>query len=284
MKIRIATRKSQLALAQTAMVISAIREKFPEVEAEIVRVVTKGDKILDQPLDVIGGKGVFIAEVEQALLRGEADLAVHSAKDLPLRVAAGTTIGAVLKRGDLRDVLVTRKGYTLPAGPNIGTGSLRRRAQCRRLLPDAVFTDLRGNVDTRLNKLYAGQYDGIILAAAGIVRLGLDTDARFDFRCFSADEFVPAPCQGIIAIQSRVNEYVEILSAIDDRETHICFQTERHILQLEDSGCTSPLGAYAVIDNGTLRVVADRTGQRRGIAVGDVSEWETLAHQAWYGA
>lgn len=281
MKIRIATRKSKLALAQTDIVISAIREKFPSVGTEIIHIVTKGDKTLDMPLDAIGGKGVFIAEVEQALISGRADIAVHSAKDLPSQLAEGTTIGAVISRGDLRDVLVTRKGTVLPEIPEIGTGSQRRRAQFLRDHPHAVFSDIRGNVDTRLGKLADGRYDGIILAAAGLQRLGLDKDERFDIRYFSPDEFVPAPCQGIIAIQSRIGEFNDILTAIDHSDTHICFDTERSILQFENSDCSSPMGAYSLIEDGKLYVTVDRKGGGLSKVSGDPSRWAELAHKVW---
>lgn len=243
--------------------------------------MTKGDKTLDKPLDAIGGKGVFIAEVEQALLSGKADIAVHSAKDLPSLLADGTAISAVISRGDLRDVLVTRKGTVLSQTPNIGTGSQRRRVQLLKIYPGAVFSDIRGNVDTRLGKLADGRYDGIILAAAGLQRLGLDKDERFDIRYFPADEFVPAPCQGIIAVQSRVNELSDILAAIDDRDTHICFDTERSILRLEDSDCSSPMGAYSFIDNDGLHVTVDRHSGSLSKCSGPVSEWAELAYEAW---
>lgn len=281
MKIRIATRKSKLALVQTDMVIAAIKEKFPEVTAEIVRIVTKGDKTLDKPLDSIGGKGVFIAEVEQALLSGRADIAVHSAKDLPSQLAEGTAITAVLSRGDLRDALVTRKGTILPEKPDIGTGSQRRRVQFLRNYPDAVFSDIRGNVDTRLRKLAEGQYDGIILAAAGLQRLGLDKDERFDIRYFSADEFVPSPCQGIIAVQSRIGELSSILTAIDHSDTHICFDTERSILRFEDSDCSSPMGAYSFVEDGRLYVTVGRKAGTLSKVSGASSQWAELAYKAW---
>lgn len=280
-KLKIGTRRSKLALVQTEMVISAIKAKFPDIDIETVYIVTKGDKILDKSLSVIGGKGVFIAEIEKALTSGEIDLAVHSAKDLPAELADGTVIGAVLHRGDARDVLVTRKNIPLKNNPVIGTGSQRRKTQFLKIYPDAVFADIRGNVDTRLDKLADGLYDGIILAAAGLKRLGFENDERFDIRYFSTDEFIPSACQGIIAVQSRANEYNDILSLTDDYETHICFDTERKILRLENSDCSSPMGAYSFIDNGRIHIITDRHRTGQGSADGKISEWSELAYKAW---
>lgn len=257
MNIKIGTRKSKLALAQTNMVVNEIKKYFPSINIEVVHFTTKGDKVLNKPLINIGGKGVFVTEIEDALLNKEIDLAVHSAKDLPLKLQDNLTISAVLKRGNYRDTLVTVKGKEIDFSREIiiGTGSNRRKLAFKNLYPNAAFKDIRGNVDTRLNKLYNGEYDGIILAMAGLERLDLLSDSRFTFTPFDYKEFVPAPCQGIIAIESRNNDLTEILSKINHKDTFYSFQTERHILNILNADCGMPLGAYSFVDNNKINVV-----------------------------
>lgn len=257
MNIKIGTRKSKLALAQTNMVVNEIKKYFPSINIEVVHFTTKGDKVLNKPLINIGGKGVFVTEIEDALLNKEIDLAVHSAKDLPLKLQDNLTISAVLKRGNYRDTLVTVKGKEIDFSKEtvIGTGSNRRKLAFKNLYPNAAFKDIRGNVDTRLNKLYTGEYDGIILAMAGLERLDLLSDSRFTFTPFDYDSFVPAPCQGIIAIESRNNDLTEILSKINHKDTFYSFQTERHILNILNADCGMPLGAYSFVENNKINVV-----------------------------
>lgn len=257
MNIKIGTRKSKLALAQTNMVVNEIKKYFPSINIEVVHFTTKGDKVLNKPLINIGGKGVFVTEIEDALLNKEIDLAVHSAKDLPLQLQDNLTISAVLKRGNYRDTLVTVKGKEIDFSRKIiiGTGSNRRKLAFKNLYPNATFKDIRGNVDTRLNKLYNGEYDGIILAMAGLERLDLLSDSRFTFTPFDYKEFVPAPCQGIIAIESRNNDLTEILSKINHKDTFYSFQTERHILNILNADCGMPLGAYSFVENNKINVV-----------------------------
>lgn len=257
MNIKIGTRKSKLALAQTNMVVNEIKKYFPSINIEVVHFTTKGDKVLNKPLINIGGKGVFVTEIEDALLNKEIDLAVHSAKDLPLKLQDNLTISAVLKRGNYRDTLVTVKGKEIDFSREIiiGTGSNRRKLAFKNLYPNATFKDIRGNVDTRLNKLYNGEYDGIILAMAGLERLDLLSDSRFTFTPFDYKEFVPAPCQGIIAIESRNNDLTEILSKINHKDTFYSFQTERHILNILNADCGMPLGAYSFVENNKINVV-----------------------------
>lgn len=257
MNIKIGTRKSKLALAQTNMVVNEIKKYFPSINIEVVHFTTKGDKVLNKPLINIGGKGVFVTEIEDALLNKEIDLAVHSAKDLPLKLQDNLTISAVLKRGNYRDTLVTVKGKEIDFSREIiiGTGSNRRKLAFKNLYPNAAFKDIRGNVDTRLNKLYTGEYDGIILAMAGLERLDLLSDSRFTFTPFDYKEFVPAPCQGIIAIESRNNDLTEILSKINHKDTFYSFQTERHILNILNADCGMPLGAYSFVENNKINVV-----------------------------
>lgn len=257
MNIKIGTRKSKLALAQTNMVVNEIKKYFPSINIEVVHFTTKGDKVLNKPLINIGGKGVFVTEIEDALLNKEIDLAVHSAKDLPLQLQDNLTISAVLKRGNYRDTLVTVKGKEIDFSREIiiGTGSNRRKLAFKNLYPNAAFKDIRGNVDTRLNKLYNGEYDGIILAMAGLERLDLLSDSRFTFTPFDYKEFVPAPCQGIIAIESRNNDLTEILSKINHKDTFYSFQTERHILNILNADCGMPLGSYSFVENNKINVV-----------------------------
>lgn len=257
MNIKIGTRKSKLALAQTNMVVNEIKKYFPSINIEVVHFTTKGDKVLNKPLINIGGKGVFVTEIEDALLNKEIDLAVHSAKDLPLKLQDNLTISAVLKRGNYRDTLVTVKGKEIDFSREIiiGTGSNRRKLAFKNLYPNATFKDIRGNVDTRLNKLYNGEYDGIILAMAGLERLDLLSDSRFTFTPFDYNSFVPAPCQGIIAIESRNNDLTEILSKINHQDTFYSFQTERHILNILNADCGMPLGAYSFVENNKINVV-----------------------------
>lgn len=257
MNIKIGTRKSKLALAQTNMVVNEIKKYFPSINIEVVHFTTKGDKVLNKPLINIGGKGVFVTEIEDALLNKEIDLAVHSAKDLPLKLQDNLTISSVLKRGNYRDTLVTVKGKEIDFSREIiiGTGSNRRKLAFKNLYPNATFKDIRGNVDTRLNKLYNGEYDGIILAMAGLERLDLLSDSRFTFTPFDYKDFVPAPCQGIIAIESRNNDLTEILSKINHKDTFYSFQTERHILNILNADCGMPLGAYSFVENNKINVV-----------------------------
>lgn len=257
MNIKIGTRKSKLALAQTNMVVNEIKKYFPSINIEVVHFTTKGDKVLNKPLINIGGKGVFVTEIEDALLNKEIDLAVHSAKDLPLQLQDNLTISSVLKRGNYRDALVTVKGKEIDFSKEtvIGTGSNRRKLAFKNLYPNATFKDIRGNVDTRLNKLYNGEYDGIILAMAGLERLDLLSDSRFTFTPFDYKDFVPAPCQGIIAIESRNNDLTEILSKINHKDTFYSFQTERHILNILNADCGMPLGAYSFVENNKINVV-----------------------------
>lgn len=257
MNIKIGTRKSKLALAQTNMVVNEIKKYFPSINIEVVHFTTKGDKVLNKPLINIGGKGVFVTEIEDALLNKEIDLAVHSAKDLPLKLQDNLTISSVLKRGNYRDTLVTVKGKEIDFSKEtvIGTGSNRRKLAFKNLYPNATFKDIRGNVDTRLNKLYNGEYDGIILAMAGLERLDLLSDSRFTFTPFDYKDFVPAPCQGIIAIESRNNDLTEILSKINHKDTFYSFQTERHILNILNADCGMPLGAYSFVENNKINAV-----------------------------
>lgn len=262
MTLRIGTRQSRLALAQTEMFELALRQKYPELSVEIVKFTTRGDRILDRPLDRIGGKGVFVEEIEQALRNGEIDAAVHSAKDLPVQLGEGLEISGVLPRGDHRDMLITRKGTELSGRFTVGTGSLRRRMNLSKLYPHAVFADIRGNVDTRLRKLADGEYDAIILAAAGVERLGLSLEG-FSVRKFEHTEFLPAPCQAIIAAECvSGSPAAELVRSVSDQETMLCFNAERGVIEALGADCTVPVGAYSEISGGMLRLtLSDRNGK-----------------------
>ncbi len=246
--IRIGTRGSRLALVQTNMVIDALKRQYQSLQYEIVVIRTLGDKILDKPLQEIGGKGLFISEIEDALMRGEIDLAVHSAKDMPARLPGELDILGVLQREDPRDVLITRSlaGPDYPPAMVIGTGSGRRQAQIEALYQDAVCRPLRGNVDTRLRKLSQGEYDGIVLAAAGIKRLQLDREEDFTYRYLTADEVIPAAGQGIIAVEGRKGSIAgELIGAVSDRTTELELAMERKALELFAADCHEPVGVYS---------------------------------------
>lgn len=265
MKIKIGTRKSRLALLQTQMVIDEIKRLFPDIETEVVYISTTGDKTLDGPLAEIGGKGVFVSEIERAMQNNVIDIAVHSAKDLPVFLSDGLEISGVLKRGDYRDVLVVKKDHTIKNSRDfvVGTGSLRRRLNLKKIYPDISFENIRGNVDTRLNKLEKGEYDGIVLAAAGLKRLGLDTDERFDFTYYDYTQFLPAPCQGIIAIESRKNDFAaQIIKKINDKNTFLSFETERRIIELLSADCGMPLGAYSYIKDNEILITLSKDGDK----------------------
>lgn len=274
MKIKIGTRKSKLALVQTQMVADRILEEFPDAKIEIVHISTMGDKILDKPLIAIGGKGVFVSEIEKALQNKDIDIAVHSAKDLPVYLAEGLEISGVLNRGNYRDVLVTRKETAVENNDNlaVGTGSLRRRLNLKKVYSNVSFKDIRGNVDTRLNKLENNEYDAIILAAAGLERLGLNKDERFYFKYFDYTEFLPAPCQGIIAIESRQNDFVTpIINQINNKNTFLSFETEKYILKLLNADCGMPLGAYSFVENDKISLVLSKDSDKAVTGVDNVT-------------
>lgn len=280
-KIRIGTRGSRLALAQTELVKTAVRAHFPDIECETVVIKTKGDIVKEKPIAELGGAGVFAAEIEKALAEGDIDLAVHSAKDLPTALLAGNEIRCVLRRADPRDVIIYRKGidYTF-RNPKTGTSSVRRRSGFTRLFPATVprFLDIRGNIDTRIEKLRSGNYDAIILAAAGLERLGLlpIDDSELGCEILPADRFLPAPCQAIIAAESRAGELTEILDRVNDAETFVSFNTERYVLELLGGDCSQPIGAYSYVKDGRL-VLSVSNGGASVTAEGNVNEYRELA-------
>lgn len=246
-------------MVQTELVRDAILEKFPDMEIELVPMSTRGDRMLDRSLTSFGGKGVFTKELEDALLRGEIDMAVHSAKDMPMEFPRGLALGAVLGREDAGDVLVTKSGVParlLPAGSVVGTSSLRRQLQIKAINPQVVVRMLRGNVQTRLQKLRDGEYDGILLAAAGLKRLGLETPEELHLEYLDKEVFVPAAGQGILALEIRQGELKEVMEALHSPQTAAQLCAEREFLTILGGSCNAPCGAWCREEAGELVMTA----------------------------
>lgn len=254
----IGTRGSALALRQTALVSDALRQTLPGIKIEVRTVRTEGDVRQDVSLEAFGGQGVFVRDIETLLLRGEIDLAVHSLKDMPATLPEGLALGAVLARGDPRDALVTSGGQGLEdlrEGARVGTDSRRRAVQLLALRPDLKIESIRGNVDTRIAKVDAGEYDAVVLAVAGLDRLG--KQARLS-RVFSVDEMLPAVGQAVLAVECRADDtdMMETLAAIDHTQTRHAITAERAYLQRLGAGCRLPVAAYADAAAGGLRLRA----------------------------
>ena len=271
--LRIATRKSALALWQAEHVAAELRIAHPGLQVELVPMSTRGDEILDKPLATIGGKGLFLKELEVAMLEGRADLAVHSLKDVPAELEPGFALPAILPRADAADAFVSNDYAhlgALPLGARVGTSSLRRQAQLRAVRPDLTLLDLRGNVGTRLSKLDAGHYDAILLACAGLERLGLASRIRSRL---TAPDWLPAPGQAAIAIEARADQpaVLELLAALDDAQTRLAVTAERTMNQALGGSCTVPVGAWCTVTERGLHL--------RGM-VGDVSSGRLLLAEA----
>ncbi len=257
--ITIGTRKSLLALWQSNYIKSCLEKEYPDCEVRLQKIVTKGDKILDVPLSKIGGKGLFTKEIETALLDGEVDLAVHSLKDMPTKLPDGLCLTAITERAVVGDAFVSNKYNTfaeMPAGAVLGTSSLRRKAQLLAKRPDLDIRDLRGNVDTRLHKLDEGQYDAVILAAAGLTRLGYGDRIKETLPC---DFCIPAVGQGALAIECRTDntEVRAMLEFLNHPATKSCTDAERAFLGLVEGGCQVPIGVHAdVTENDRMHVTA----------------------------
>ncbi len=274
MRIRIGTRKSRLAVVQTELVKQKIEAAFPDAQVELVRLSTKGDELLNRSLASFGGKGVFTKELEEALLGGEIDLAVHSAKDMPMEFPKGLTIGAVLDREDPRDVFVTttgRRAADLPSGSVVGTSSLRRELQIRKINPRIRVALLRGNVQTRLERLREGRYDGILLAAAGLKRLNLTGGEDFFFEYLDPVNFLPAAGQGILAVETREGHMTDILSAIHSRQAALVLEAERGFLSAIGGSCNAPAAGLCEIAEGRvhMRVMYASEGGELKFAAGE---------------
>ena len=248
--IRVGSRESKLAVVQAEMVMEAIRQAEPEWKIELVTMKTTGDKILDRTLDQVGGKGLFVKELDAALLERRVDLTVHSCKDLPMEENPALPLAAFSRREDPRDVLVLPAGRAEPdpALP-VGCASRRRALQLEALYPGIRVEPVRGNVQTRLRKLDEGRFSALILAAAGLKRLGLEERIS---RYFSAEEMLPAAGQGVLAVQARAGEDMSFLTGFHDEETARCVAAERAFVRALDGGCSSPVAAHGVIGDGTL--------------------------------
>ena len=255
-RIRIATRKSPLALWQAEHVQRLLQQAHPGLKVELVRMSTQGDRIIDTPLAKIGGKGLFVKELEQGLLQGDADIAVHSMKDVPIELPTGLHLPVVMRREEPRDAFVSnkyRRLEELPQGARVGTASLRRQCQLYALRPDMEILNLRGNVGTRLKKLDDGHYDAIILAAAGLIRLGLE--GRITQK-IPIDMCMPAIGQGVIGIECRSDDRVinGLISALEHEQTRICITAERALNRRLEGGCQVPIAGYAELTERTLHL------------------------------
>lgn len=250
--VRIGTRESRLAVIQAEMVADAIRETAPEIEVQLVTMKTTGDKILDRTLDKVGGKGLFVKELDEALRRGEVDLCAHSYKDMPAGEDFELPVVAVSPREDPRDVLILAKGANaLNPGLPVGCASQRRQQQVRKLYPGQPVAPVRGNVLTRLEKLDRGEYAALVLAAAGIKRLSLWDRVS---RALEPEELLPCGCQGIIAVQGRAGEDYSYLSGFHNEEAATASTAERAFIDRLNCGCGAPVGVYAKLIGGTLRI------------------------------
>lgn len=260
--IRVGSRESKLAVIQSELVMEGIKALHPDMTLELVTMKTTGDKILDRTLDKIGGKGLFVKELDAALLDGRVDLTVHSCKDLPMEEDPAIPLAGFSKREDPRDVLVLPEGVTEldPAKP-IGCASARRTVQLKTLFPHMAVAPVRGNVLTRLRKLDEGQYSALVLAAAGLKRLGLEGRIT---RYFTVEEMIPAAGQGIMALQTRAGEDLSYLSGVVDEEGTLCARAERAFVRKLDGGCSSPIAAHAVLEGETITLTGlyvDQAGQ-----------------------
>jgi len=261
--LRLGTRKSKLALWQA----NFVKEKLEALgcKVEIVPITTTGDKILDAPLAKIGGKGLFVKEIENALLAGEIDLAVHSLKDVPITIPEGLTLSAITEREEQYDVLISRNGYKLeelPSGAVVGTSSLRRQVQIKKRRRDLKVEILRGNVDTRLRKLKEGLYDAIVLAYAGVKRMGLSGEISQVL-----EDFIPAVGQGSLAIETRAEDerVINFVKLLNHQESWLRAVCERAFLRELQGGCQVPIGAYAWIEGDRIKIkgfISDLEGER----------------------
>jgi len=265
--LRIATRKSRLALWQAEHVRARLESAHPALRVELLPFTTTGDRVLDRPLATIGGKGLFIKELEQALFDGRADVAVHSMKDVPVEMPDGLHIPVILAREDPRDAIVTNGDVPfdrLAAGARVGTSSLRRKSQLLAQRDDLDFHDLRGNVPTRLGKLRDGEFDAIVLASAGLKRLGLDAHIASSF---DVGDVIPAVGQGAIGIECRIDDFetLALLNPLHHDDTAACVMAERAMSAFLDGGCDVPLAAHATLHGSEMRIaglVASTDGQR----------------------
>jgi hydroxymethylbilane synthase len=281
--IRIATRKSPLALWQAEHVAAELKKAHPGIQVELLGMSTKGDKILDTPLAKIGGKGLFIKELEQGMLDGRADIAVHSMKDVPVELPAGLHLPVIMQREDPRDAFVSNEYANfneLPKGARVGTSSLRRQCQLLEARPDLMIRTLRGNVNSRLRKLDEGEYDAIILASAGLIRLGFE--ARIKAK-IGPEQSLPAIGQGAVGVECRSddNEINALLAPLHHQDTACCVRAERAMNQRLNGGCQVPIAGYAMLESSHLwlrGLVGEPDGGRiiRGEVEGTPDEAEEM--------
>lgn len=259
--IRVGSRDSQLAVIQAQIVMEQIKKAHPELTLELVTMKTTGDKILDRRLDQIGGKGLFVKELDQALLEGRTDISVHSLKDLPMETSKELPLAAFLVREDPRDVMLVKPGHDRIKEYGItGTSSRRRMIQLKRLYPQMRFETIRGNLKTRFRKLEEEGFDQIVLAAAGLRRMKL----MDGYYAFSPEEMVPAAGQGILAVQARAGEELSFLDCVKNREANIAAMAERSFVRTLDGGCSSPMAAYAQVAGNEIKLL--------GLYAGEASE------------
>ncbi len=284
MIIKIGTRKSQLAQIQTQIVVEKIQKLVPDARIEICPIMTEGDRRLNQSLNSFGGKGVFTKELERALLEGEIHMAVHSAKDMPMEFEEGLCLAAAVERAEWEDMMVTCDGKSIEhmkPGTVIGTGSLRRSLQIRRINPGLITKDIRGNVQTRLQKLESGMYEGIILARAGIERLrrfGADAEFldRFFYEPLSLDRCIPAAGQAILAIETSKRalldpKFVSLCEKLNDADVWQQLMAERSFLKRMNGGCNAPACAFSWIDDGRFYIRGGFSADSRGMIYDEVS-------------
>lgn len=299
--VKVGTRGSKLALAQTELVIKALNERFPQVDFQMVTMSTRGDRDTSRALLEFGGKAVFVEEFEEAILKGDIDIAVHSAKDMPMEIMEGLTISGTLPRACPQDVFIYKSGRSFDRNDSfvVGTSSLRRQYQIKDMYRNAVCKNLRGNVGTRIQKLEDGEYDAIILAAAGLERLGIiDGSAgclevqkdKLTFRYLSIESMLPAACQGIIAIETRTSgEVYDMVRAINDTEAYTQLTCERAVLNRLNAGCHEPIGVYSELHGDHMKLslmkadaaLSDKEKDEeiqihRKTVEGNTAEWEHL--------
>lgn len=281
--IKIATRKSPLAMWQAEHVAAELQRVHPGIQVELMGMTTQGDKILDTPLAKIGGKGLFIKELEQGLINREADIAVHSMKDVPVELPPGLHLPVIMRREDPRDAFVSNRYPSLdelPQGACVGTSSLRRQCQLAEQRPDLVIKSLRGNVNTRLGKLDSGEYDAVILAAAGLIRLGFEDRIT---ALIGPEQSLPAIGQGAVGIECRVDDprINNLIAPLHHQETAYCVGAERAMNQRLNGGCQVPIAGYAMLESGNLwlrGLVGEPDGSRiiRGEVEGHTHEAQTM--------
>lgn len=288
MKIRLATRGSALALAQADLVKNKLKslkdDEGEDIEVELIKIKTKGDLDRSSRLQDIGGKGLFVRGIEEELLRGTADIAVHSAKDLPYEIKKGLVIAGIPKAASPEDVLITGNEEQLPGKDTlkpyvIGTGSPRRALELKRIFPNAVVKENRGNIETRLRKLKEGRFDAIVLAKAGIDRLHLDL-SKFHTHVFDPMEFIPACCQGILAVECRTKDekVLRLLKQIKDPETEERFRAERYVFRKMKADCSVAIGVYAGISEESMTITGMFRNRKHTVS-GRRTDWKELGDE-----